>query len=202
MHEIPDNIIRKISSLLTSNKDKAVLKSLNKDTRRAMDGVNDLPTGPRSYLTGTRGRFQKRYDEWEKYYEEEKDDFHKRLDLTSYRMIEITRMLFAPELIANAKEAYTKENLIRFFLTDWKKNQRKSIERDLYIRSKRRVRSWSKSGPFNKKYASLLKVLRRFKGKPTKDEERDLGTFLMDAIIKESLLFHDKDIKDSVPRGT
>ena len=197
MHDIPDNIIRKISSLLTSDKDKAVLKSVSKDTQRVLGGEDDLPIGPKSYLTRTRGRFQKKYDDWEKYYQEAMDDFHRRLDVKNHRMIEIRRMLYMPDLIANGKHAYTKGTLIRFFLTDWKKAERKSVERDLYRRVKRRIKSWSKSGPFNKKYASVLKVLRRLKGKPTKDEEHELGTFLMDAIIKESLLYHDKDIKDS-----
>ena len=197
MHDIPDNIIRKISSLLSSNKDKAVLKSLSQDTKRALEGEDDLPTGPRSYLTRTRGRFQKKYDDWDTYYKEARSDFTTRLDVKNHRMIELRRMLYMPDLMTDAKNAYTKETLIRFFLTDWKKAKRKSVERDLYRRVKRRIKSWSKSGPFNKKYASVLKVLRRLKGKPTKEEEHELGTFLMDGIIKESLIYHDKDIKDS-----
>lgn len=199
MNNLPHDMIRKIASLMPSDKDKASLESTSRGTRDALkQSLKGGPKGPKSYLTKTRGRYQRLYDTWDRVYLHERDEFYRRLDILSYSRLEIERVSCIPDLVHAAKKKYEKGRLIRFIKTTWRKSPENSVERDLYRRIRDRVEIWSTSGPYHKKYMHLLEVMRRHSTNPPTDEEdKDLGTYAMDAIIKESLLFFDKDIENS-----
>lgn len=62
----------------------------------------------------------------------------------------------------------------------------------MYKRVKRRLKKFSKQR--KKTYEKTLKVLRRWKGKPTAEEEKELGTYAMDALMAESLVFYNSNM--------
>lgn len=199
MDALPHDIIREIGSKMDSTKNKASLESVSRSTRNALRGNHEttLPKGPKSYLTSTRGRYQRLYDNFEKEYEAEKSDFSRRLDLSSYHKIEILRMVYSIDLVNRAKEEYEQGRLFRLVKKTWKHCPRDSVSYDLYRRIRHRLEAWSQSGPYKKKYIDVLAILRRIIRQASSTEEHDLGAYLMDAILKESLLFFNSDIHDS-----
>lgn len=65
----------------------------------------------------------------------------------------------------------------------------------MYKRVKRRLKKFSKQRKKTPKtYEKTIKVLRRWKGKPTAEEEKELGTYAMDALMAESLLFYNSNM--------
>ena len=204
LDDLPDDMIREIQKLLKDPKNQAALRGVSATQRRISKEIHpDLYRGEKSYLVPSTGaRFQDVYDNWPQKFADARERFFANFHawFTSDRTMVPTRVVGTPHMMDDAFNAYGNGAFLTLLHAKWRKCDRKTLGRDLFVRIKARLARFSKRG--SKKYAKTLKVLRRWKRKPSKDEERDLATFAMDALLCESLLFHDKDVKGKAPCTT
>jgi len=197
MDDLPDNILRKIHNLVLEPKNKGRLKSTSITQRRISQNVDpNLYRGPPSYLhPESEARFQNIWNSWDSKYREARSDFLDSPEFYRSRVFVFYRLGETPDLVKQAKKAYRTKGLLKLLHQTWGKEcPRNSVERDLFKRVKRRLKRFSKQRKTPKTYLKVLKVLRRWKQKPSAEEEENLGTYAMDALLAESLLFYNSDM--------
>jgi hypothetical protein len=195
MDNLPNNLLRKIHALIIDPKDKGRLRSSSTTQRRISKNVDpNLHKGPPSYLhTAPAARYQNLYDDWDSRYREARSNFLDSPEFYTTRKFAYYRLHETPQIVKSAKKAYRRHGLLELIHQTWGKEcPRDSVERDMYKRVKRRLKKFSKQR--KKTYEKTLKVLRRWKGKPTAEEEKELGTYAMDALMAESLLFYNSNM--------
>lgn len=197
MNNLPNNILEKIHTLVLNDKDKARLKSTSTTQRRVSKQTHpQLYTGEKSYLVQESGaRYQELYDSWQTKYDEASERFRNNPEFYQARHFVFTRKSSMPRLINQAKKEYAKNKLLHLIHQKWKKKSRNTVEHEFSIRIRRRLKRFIKEKKYTPaKYKQTLSILRRWKKKPTDEEEEQYGTFAMDAILKESLLFFNSDM--------
>jgi len=194
LNDLPDDMIREIQKLLNNPKNQAAIRGVSTTQRRISNEAHpNLYKGAKSYLHPVSGaRFQSVYDNWAAMYIESRERFMASREFFSARTFVFRRLQDTPEMMNDAVTAYGDGKFLTLLHGKWRKCPKNTLGKDLFKRIKTRLGRFSKSG--SKKYAKVLSVLRRWKRIPSKEEEAELATFAMDALLCESLIYYDSEV--------
>jgi len=194
LDDLPDDMIREIQKLLHDPKNQAAVRGVSTTQRRISNEAHpDLYKGAKSYLHPSSGaRFQFVYDNWAAMYVDARERFMASPEFFTSRTFVFRRLQDTPGMMTDAFTAYGDSKFLTLLHGKWRKCPSKTLGRDLFTRVKKRLTRLSKGG--SKKYARTLAVLRRWKRIPSKDEETELATFAMDALLCESMLYFDSEV--------